>query len=102
MLGSAEPDKAYFLDMHGHTVLLAIALTSKEGTADYEWQWDCYKDFVGVDPDIISTDGDPSVTAAIASQFPRTKTACGVGGIDIKTCARTCLACSGQNNTVTS
>jgi hypothetical protein len=71
--GYAEPNNACFIDRHGQTILLAIALTSKEGTADYEWQWDCYKDSVGIDPGIIFTDADPGVTAAIASRFPRTR-----------------------------
>ena len=44
---------------HGHTVLLAIALTSKESTADYEWQYECWLEAVGTPPQMMFTDADP-------------------------------------------
>ncbi len=55
---------------HGHTVLVAVALTAKEGTADYEWQYECWLEAVGVPPQLIFTDADPGSTAAIAEKFP--------------------------------
>jgi len=55
---------------HGQTVLLAIALSSKEATTDYEWQLQCYLEAVGIPPQLLLTDADPGVCAAVASILP--------------------------------
>ena len=51
---------------HGQTMLLAVALSCKEGTADYEWQYEMYLEAVGIDPALLFTDADPGSTAAIS------------------------------------
>ena len=55
---------------HGQTCLIAVALTAKEGTNDYNWQLNCYKEAVGICPTLILTDADPGVTASIAEVLP--------------------------------
>eukprot|EP00192_Tetraselmis_astigmatica_P017260 CAMPEP_0117667324 /NCGR_PEP_ID=MMETSP0804-20121206/10894_1 /TAXON_ID=1074897 /ORGANISM="Tetraselmis astigmatica, Strain CCMP880" /LENGTH=139 /DNA_ID=CAMNT_0005475019 /DNA_START=160 /DNA_END=579 /DNA_ORIENTATION=+ len=57
---------------HGQTVLLAVALSSKEGTVDYEWQLQQYLEAASVPPHLLLTDADPGVTAAIATVLPYT------------------------------
>lgn len=49
---------------------LATALTNKEGTSDYEWQFAQYRDSVGILPTIVFTDADKGATAAVATVFP--------------------------------
>lgn len=61
----------YDASRHGQTVLLAISLTCKEGTADYEWALECYREAAAAPPGVILTDADPGATAAIASVFPK-------------------------------
>lgn len=56
---------------HGQTVLLAVALSSKEGTSDYEWALGCYLQAAGAPPAVVLTDADPGATAAVASVFPK-------------------------------
>jgi hypothetical protein len=53
-------------------VLRAVALTTKEGTADYEWALRCYLEAT-VPPTAILTDADPGCTAAIAILVPRAR-----------------------------
>ena len=55
---------------HGQTCLLAVALTSREGTNDYNWQLQCYREAAGIPPQLVLTDADPGVTASIAETFP--------------------------------
>ena len=51
-------------------MLLAVALSCKEGTADYEWQYNMYLQVVGILPSLILTEADLGATAAIRSVFP--------------------------------
>ena len=59
---------------HGQTVLLAVALSSKEGTSDYEWALGCYLQAAGAPPAVVLTDADPGATAAVASVLPQSLT----------------------------
>jgi hypothetical protein len=54
-------------------VLLALALSSKEGTQDYEWQLKCFRDATGVDPQLTLIDADPGVCAAVAIKYPASR-----------------------------
>jgi hypothetical protein len=58
------------INRHGHTVTLGQALTSQEGTSDYEWEFDCYKKSTQIDPEFVWTDADPGATAAVNSVWP--------------------------------
>ena len=51
-------------------MLLAVALSAKEGTQDYNWQLQQYLEAVGIQPQLVLTDADPGVTASIADVFP--------------------------------
>jgi hypothetical protein len=55
---------------HGQTMLLAIALASKETTSDYEWQYDMWIKSVGISPGLIFTDVDLGATAAVSRVLP--------------------------------
>ena len=41
---------------HGQTVLLAMALTDKEGTGDYEWQYSMFQEAAGISPALVLID----------------------------------------------
>ena len=51
-------------------MLLAVALSSKERTQDYNWQLQQYLEAVSIPRQLILTDADPGVTASIAEVFP--------------------------------
>jgi len=58
------------VNRQGQTVLLAIALSAKEGTADYQWQYEMDREAAGTPPNLIFTDADPGATAAVSEVFP--------------------------------
>ena len=60
------------VNRHGQTVLLAIALSAKEGTADYVWQYQMWLEATCAAPNVCLTDADPGATAAIAEVFQST------------------------------
>eukprot|EP00873_Tetraselmis_striata_P017587 jgi/Tetstr1/437851/TSEL_026491.t1 len=56
-------------DRNGHTVSLAQALTLREGTVDYEWQYSTLLRVTGICPGVIFIDADPGATAAAELVF---------------------------------
>ena len=58
------------VNRHGQTVLLALALSTKEGTGDYEWQYKMWLEATSTPPGVTLTDADPGATAASAQVFP--------------------------------
>ena len=57
------------VNIHGQTILLVVALSAKEGTADYEWQYQTYLKAVGIPPSPVFTNADPGATATVAEIF---------------------------------
>ena len=57
----------------GGTVLLATAMMAHEDQQSFEWAFQQFKDFFGVQPHCMFTDGDKAMAAAMKTTLPETK-----------------------------
>ena len=60
------------VDEHGKSVLVAQALLGTKTTASYVWFFRCLKKQMRHHPDIIISDGDLAIAAAIREELPNT------------------------------
>jgi hypothetical protein len=61
------------VDINGKTVLLGVSLLTREDAKSFAWAFKMFRAAMQCQPDVMFTDGDPAMAAALRMALPATK-----------------------------